>query len=216
MTSTALSCTGGSARGLSRADEIETRLLFSVNFTCPGTIVGWTVAGRKREGSQYPKLQVWRENSSLTDYYNKQGQDIQVDAEGSACELITQTCGQIFQCRLTAANRVQVQPGDILGGELPSRTSSSGFELFFISAPNVQNHYVFRRQLSSSVHIQFVHEHSFLHQGDQLLISLEINQGMCTPLTLYASSANTLFMAIFHLGCMMLFFHNSYMYSSNS
>ena len=180
LTSTALSCTGGLVKG--RSNTIETRLLFSVNFTCPGTIVGWTVAGRKREGLQYPKLQVWRENSSLTDYYNKQGQDIQVDAEGSACELITQTCGQIFQCRLTAANRVSVQRGDILGVELPPMTSSSGFDLFFISAPNVQNHYVFRRQLSSSVRIESEAGNSFQLHDDQLLISLEINQGMCTSL----------------------------------
>ena len=157
-----------------RIDTIETRLLFSANFTCPGTIVGWTVAGRRGEGMQYPQLQIWRGDSSRRGYYNKQSQDIQVDAQGSACELITQTCGQIFQCRLRAANRVAVQHDDILGVELPPLTNSSGFKLFFISVPNTQEHSIFRKQLGESVHIS---ERSFRHLGDQLLISLEIEQG---------------------------------------
>ena len=127
---------------------------------------------------QYPKLQVWRENSSHSRYYDKQGRDIQVDAEGSACELITQTCGQIFQCRLKANNRVAVQRDDILGVELPP-FNSSGFELFFISVPNTQDHYIFRRQLGSSVRILY-DQHSFPQRDDQLLISLEIVQGVHT------------------------------------
>ena len=139
--------------------------------------MGWTVAGRRGEGTQYPKLQVWRENSSHSRYYDKQGRDIQVDAEGSACELITQTCGQIFQCRLKANNRVAVQRGDILGVELPP-FNSSGFELFFISVLNMQDHFIFRRKLGSSVEITAVNGHSFRLLHDQLLISLEIEQGM--------------------------------------
>lgn len=177
LSSANLSCTGGLIKGIT--DTIETRLLFSVNFTCPGTIVGWTVAGRQRGGTQYPKLQVWRQDSSRRDYYNKLGRDIQVDAQGSACELITQTCGQVFQCRLRSTNRVTVQSGDILGVELPpTNINSIGFDLYFISVPNTQDHYVFRRQLDPSVRIEFVSGQSFRHLGDQLLTSLEIEQGM--------------------------------------
>ena len=132
------------------------------------------MAGQRGEGTQYPKLQVWRENSSRNGYYDKQRRDIQVDAEGSACELITQTCGQIFQCRLREAYQVAVQRDDILGVELPPLTNSSGFKLFFISVPNTQEHSIFRKQLGESVHIS---ERSFRHLGDQLLISLEIEQG---------------------------------------
>ncbi len=153
-----------------------------MNFTCPGMIVGWTVAGRRGEGAQYPKLQVWRQNSSQRSYYDKQGRAIQIDAGGTACETLTKTCGQIFQCRLREAKRVSVQRGDILGVELPLMTSSSGFDLFFISVPDTQDHYIFRRQLlDSSVRIIDVPNHSFHHLGDQLLLSLEVNQGMCIP-----------------------------------
>ncbi len=149
-----------------------------MSFTCPGTIVGWTVAGRRREGTQYPKLQIWREDSSQRHYYDKQGQDIQVDANGSACDILTQTCGQIFQCRLRAANRVSVKTGDILGVELPPTSpGSSGFDLFFTRSPD-QEHLSFRGQLSSRVHATTTsRDGSFLHIGDQLLVSLEVYQG---------------------------------------
>ena len=71
LTSTYVSCTEGSYRGLH--EGIETRLLFSANFTCHGTIVGWTVTGeRVQSKNQYPELQVWRADPSRgSDYYYK-------------------------------------------------------------------------------------------------------------------------------------------------
>ena len=103
----------------------------------------------------------------------KPGRDIPVDPEGSACDIVTQTCNQIFQCRLRAANRVSVQPGDVLGVELPQLTKS-GFDLFFISIPRTQDHLIYRQQLSSSVHTS---SHLIRQLDDQLLISLEIQPG---------------------------------------
>ena len=173
LTSTNVSCTEGSYRG--RFDTIETRLLFSMNFTCHGTIVGWTVTGERVQGkTQYPELQVWRANSSRgLNYYYKPGQDIPVNPEGSACEIVTKTCGQIFQCRLRADYQVSVQPGDILGVELPNVTIS-GFHLYFISIPGTQDHYIYREQLQSSIDIS---SHLIRQLDDQLLISLEIEPG---------------------------------------
>ena len=173
LTSTNISCTQGSYRG--QYDTIETRLLFSMNFTCHGTIVGWTVTGDKTQGrTQYPKLQVWRpDRSQRSDYYYKPGQDIPVNPDGPACEIVTKTCDQIFQCRLRAANQVSVQPGDILGVELPQLTSS-GFHLYFISIPGTQDHYIYRQQLSSSVHTS---SHLIWQLDDQLLISVEVESG---------------------------------------
>ena len=146
-----------------------------MNFTCHGTIVGWTVAGRKVPGrTQYSELQVWRADPSRgSDYYYKPDQVISVNPDGPACEIVTQTCNQVFQCRLRAANQVSVQPGDILGVELPQLTSS-GFHLYFISIPGTQDHYVYRQQLSSSVHMS---SHLIRQLDDQLLISLEVESG---------------------------------------
>ena len=146
-----------------------------MNFTCHGTIVGWTVAGERVQGrTQYPELQVWRADPSRgLDYYYKPGQDIPVNPEGPACDIVTKTCGQIFQCRLRVANQVSVQPGDVLGVELPQVTVS-GFHLHFISIPGTQDHYIYRRQLQSSVHTS---SYTLRLSADQLLISLEIKPG---------------------------------------
>ncbi len=146
-----------------------------MNFTCHGTIVGWTVTGRKIESkTQYPELQVWRADPSQgLDYYYKPDQDIPVDPEGLACEIVTQACDQIFQCRLREANQVSVQPGDILGVEIP-QLINSGFLLYFISTPGTQDHFIYRQQLSSSVNTS---THYIRQFDDQLLISLEIESG---------------------------------------
>ena len=177
LTSTNLTCTSeGYVRGLD--DTIETRLLLSVAFTCNGTIVGWTVAGMMGQGVIYPALQVWRANRSQghNNYY-KPSQDIPIAFQGSACVIITQTCGQLFHCRLSPSNQVPVQVGDILGVELPPLTNS-GFQLFFIEAvPNTQNHFIFRHQLSSTVTTEAVSGQSFPAFNDQMLISLEVNPG---------------------------------------
>ena len=144
-----LSCTEGSKRGLgSDLNRTETRLIPGMEITCSGTLVGWTVSGRAGSGTMYPKLQIWRRSSTDQISYHKTGQEIQIDAQGSACEAIAQTCGQIFQCRLSAANQVAVQSGsDIIGVELPP-LDHQGFELFFISSSRSQ--YVWQRELTSS------------------------------------------------------------------
>ena len=146
-----------------------------MNFTCHGTIVGWTVTGERIQGgNQYPEFQIWRADPSRgLDYYYKPGQDIPVNPEGSVCEIVTKTCGQIFQCRLRADYQVSVQPGDVLGVEQPP-SSTSGFHLLFISIPGTQNHYIYREQLQSSVNIS---SRLFQLLDDQLLISLEIEPG---------------------------------------
>lgn len=173
LASTNISCTQGDYRG--RFDTVETRLIFSMSFTCHGTILAWTVTGRKMENrTQYPELQVWRADPSQgLDYYYKPGQDIPVNPDGPACERVTQTCDQIFQCRLREANQVSVEPGDILGVEIPQLTNS-GFLLYFISVPGTQDHYIFRQQLSSSVITSSNH---IRQTDDQLLISLEVEPG---------------------------------------
>ena len=147
-----------------------------MNFTCHGTIVGWTVTGERVQcKTQYPEFQIWRADPSQgSDYYYKPGQDIPVNPDGSACEIVTKTCGQIFQCTLRADYQVSVQPGDVLGVELPP-SNSSGFYLYFISIPGTQNHYIYREQLQSSVNIS---SRLIQQLDDQLPISLDIEPGI--------------------------------------
>ena len=90
MTFSRLSCTEGSKRGLGTDfNSSETRLIPAMEFNCTGTLVGWTVSGRRGSGTMYPKLQIWRRNGTDRNLYFKNGPEIQIDAHGSACETLT-------------------------------------------------------------------------------------------------------------------------------
>ncbi len=148
LTFSQLSCTQGSKRGLPAQNHLETRLIPAMEFDCTGILVGLTVSGRIGSGTAYPKLQIWRRNSTYRNVYFKNGPEIQIDAQGSACETITQNvnCTQEFQCRLSAANYVSVLSGsDIIGVELPP-LHNQAFELLFIGSP--QRQHVWRREIT--------------------------------------------------------------------
>ena len=119
----------------------------------------------------YPKLQIWRRSSVDHNLYFKNGPEIQIDAEGSACETITQNanCGQEFHCRLSVANYLSVQSGyDIIGVELPP-LNNQAFELLFIVTE--QQQYVWRREVTSSSLIKGTHD---IRVGDDLLLSVDV------------------------------------------
>ena len=125
------------------------RLIPEMTFTCNGTIVGFTVAGRQRtERSMNPIVQIWRQNSSQNIYYRASVEEIVVDKE---------TCGEIstvFQgsddtddqvWNLNATNRVPVQAGDILGLLLPP-TNDTSFQLSFARVSRGPTNYIFEDQ----------------------------------------------------------------------
>ena len=143
-----------------------------MQFSCSGTVVGWTVSGRSGSGTKFPNLQIWRRNDTNQYLYHATGQEIQIDAEGSTCETITQTCDQIFQCRLSRANRVSVQSGsDIIGVELPP-LEDQAFELLFIAAP--QSQYVWRQEITTSS-LRIGSQDIIVR--DALLLSLDVKSG---------------------------------------
>ena len=177
LTFSRLSCTEGRKRGLSVQNRPETRLIPAMEFNCTGTLVGWTVSGRRGSGTMYPKLQVWRRNSTSSSTYYKNGPEIQIDAEGSACETITQTCSdsnRTFQCKLSTANRVSVRSGsDFIGVELPP-FNNQGFELFFLISSQ-QSHFVWRHELTTSS----VTSNSYdVQVYDHVFLDVEV-QGQC-------------------------------------
>ena len=57
-----------------------TILIPDMNFTCNGTLAGFTFAGiNRQEGHQDLKIQIWRENVSKRDGYHKIGHAISVN-----------------------------------------------------------------------------------------------------------------------------------------
>ena len=137
----------GSRRG--QISTIETRLIPSMRFTCSGTIVALIITGRRQiNGTQDPKLQIWRENKAAQcGSYQKLVPEIIL--HGTSCSNITHIVpGRVFHCALEQSFHVSVQFGDILGIELPP-TNDANFDLYFTDGGPVN--YIFQRQLSSTV-----------------------------------------------------------------
>ena len=118
-----------------------------MNFTCNGTIVGFTVAGRQQRGpwrSMNPIIQIWRPGNS-SNIYNKTSSD-----KFAIADLCTETSikfqrsnanDQIWKCNLSTTNLL-VQAGDILGLLLPPRRNAS-FQLSIARVSRGPINYVF-------------------------------------------------------------------------
>ena len=126
------------------------RLIPEMTFACNGTIVGLTVAGRRRaERSINPIVQIWRQNSSQNIYYNTRSGIAINESECLDNFIVLQgsmeadiTNGQVWYCNLSATNQVPVEAGDILGLLLPPIKQSS-FQLSFASVSKGPINYVF-------------------------------------------------------------------------
>ena len=133
--------------------SFTTRLIPDLKFVCSGTIVQFSVTVAFAENGQLgAKIQIWRENDN--GFYYKPGPDIVLDGTGSACinGMVSRMDRRTtFQCILTQSARITVQPGDILGLELP-HTNNSLDIYYFLTSGGPSNH-VFQRQLSSTVNL---------------------------------------------------------------
>ena len=131
------------------------RLIPDMSFTCNGTIVGFTVAGRRRDDrSDDPIIQIWRpqNTSQLSAYYITNSSDsITIDERVCAESSIVfwsngDPRNQVWQCNLTDANRVPVQAGDVLGLLLSPRMNASfNLSIAGVSSKGPTN-YVFESQ----------------------------------------------------------------------
>ena len=106
--------------------------------------MGFTVGARDPERSEEDAvIQFWRENRTQPGVYYKLSPDIRIsDAE---CTRIIEDDNRLFRCNLEdLSQRVIVQPGDILGLDLPPETAGdtkSG--LTFAQSSRGPTNYVF-------------------------------------------------------------------------
>ena len=129
---------------------MTTRLFPELKFGCSGKIVRFTVALMSRSGQQNPKIQIWRLNDTqLSDTYYKSGLDIPIVDNSAVCRRHRLSSG-IFRCTLNEAYQVPVQPGNILGLELPPKINDN-FDIYFIE-PGPLN-YVFEGSLTSTANL---------------------------------------------------------------
>ena len=131
----------------------QIRLIPEMNFTCHGVITGYTAALRQRDGDQDPIIQIWREKLSQPGSYYKISPGIAINNTlciGGLTEISNDH--EVFHCNLNQSNVVAVQPGDILGLELPAKDNDD-IMLAFARVNNGPTSYVFdtRQGLSSPV-----------------------------------------------------------------
>ena len=101
-----------------------------MNFTCTGTVTHWKAAGViDTEGNNNNVLSIWRERSGEPGTYDRMHRGIELGICGSGVEA-SLVMSNIYECTLPQSERVSVQPGDVVGIELPRR-NQAGFRLHF-------------------------------------------------------------------------------------
>ena len=161
-------------------DTTVTILIPDMNFTCNAKIAGFTFAGINRQnmGRQDPVIQIWQENSTQLEtggtIYHKTGPAIAINTskDVGACDdglpKIT-TGSRIYLCILRKDFQVSVQPGDILGLELPS-TNDDDFDIMFIKGG--PDNYIFLQQVNSTVDLSLSNHQSLRAQLPQITFRL--------------------------------------------
>ena len=109
-----------------------------MNFTCDGTITRVTVGGVILSGNQTMKLKfrIWKENTTEPRIYHRSGKEIVLAVNSNMCK--SRRC----TVQLTGVKQISVEPGDILGIEVPPHDDTD-FELHSVPAPGLTN-YIFR------------------------------------------------------------------------
>ena len=117
-----------------------------MNFVCNGTIIGLRVAVSTDGGDQYcPVIQVWRPTADHSHYYQA-GAGIAINSAACLGGLKEEFKG-VFHCDLNDNMTVSVQPGDVLGLDLPPANPS----LYFATVIDLPKAYVFQRNVSYPV-----------------------------------------------------------------
>ena len=132
----------------------STRLIPEMNFVCNGNITGYTAALRRdrSDGDLDPIIQVWRINMSRPGSYYSISAGIAINETLCVGGLRNISSG-VFHCNLSQnIYRVAVQPGDILGLELP-KWDSNDIRLAFARVNSGPTNYIFyTRETLSAVY----------------------------------------------------------------
>ena len=178
----------GTADG-GNTDTAVAILIPDMNFTCNATIAGFTFAGiNRREGYQDPMIQIWRKSYSQPDtgatVYYKTGPAIAVNnsQDAGVCDDgLPDIASRTYWCILKRDFRVSVEPGDILGLELPP-TSDDDFDILF--AEGGPMNYIFHQQLNSTIELSS-HQTS-KPQLPQITFSLTSGTNNCINLLIFS------------------------------
>jgi hypothetical protein len=138
------------------SSAITTVLIPDMNFTCCAKLVGFTFVGinRRNRGRQDPKIQIWRKEISEPGIYHKTGTEIAVNvsANGACADGLPTISSRTYFCVLVERFQVLIQPGDILGFELPPNDDDD-FDIRFTVGGEGPTNYIFNRSLTSNAQL---------------------------------------------------------------
>ena len=147
--------------------NMTTLLIPAMNFTCTASVVGFIVSGRNLSDGPPSRVQIWRKISQSSGSYYQ---------VGSASIIIHDVCaanqrivGDTYLCILYKNFRVLVQPGDILGLELPATDSD---EILFTNRG--PTNYIFRHpdRLDSNTILSLNESSATAQQLPQIIFNL--------------------------------------------
>ena len=131
-----------------------TVLIPDMNFTCNTTIAALTFTGVNGRGEQDLRVQIWRQNSSQEGVYYRTMNPIPVNTDNERFAVcsdgIPRIASRTYFCILNREYRVSVQPGDILGLEIPPNNDDD-IDIFFTK--DGPTNYVFKEQLNDTVNL---------------------------------------------------------------
>ena len=132
------------------SNNFVTILIPDMMFTCNASIFGFAVSGKMLQRQPDSKIQIWRRKCTQPSIFYKIGRDISVNinsnGEFRTCSSIRSVVGNIRWCILVDDLRVSVQPGDILGLELPQTDMNN--EILFTTGGH--KNYIFQQKLESN------------------------------------------------------------------
>ena len=124
---------------------MRTRIIPEMSFTCSGIVTHWRAAGEIRpyENAQTNSvLSIWRERSSESGTYDRIDEiELGICGSEDPAPSVGGMSG-VYECSLPQSERVSVQPGDVIGIELPTENQAQ-FRLYFDSTNNAPTNYVF-------------------------------------------------------------------------
>ena len=156
-------------------DTAVTILIPDMNFTCNAKIAGFTFAGiNRQQGHQDPVIQIWRKSrfqpqTGGTVYYKTEPAIAVNNSEVICDDGLPKIATQTYWCILKKNFHVSVQPGDILGLELP-HINYDDFDIFF--AEEGPMNYIFQKLYLFNSTVELSTSHQTLAQLPQITFNL--------------------------------------------
>ena len=160
--------------------NMTTLLIPEMNFTCTASVVGFIVSGRNLNDGLHSRVQIWRKSSSQSSGSYYQVTSVPIHVHDDTCVAMQEIASDTYLCILHENFRVSVQPGDILGLELPATSSD---EIFFTNRG--PTNYIFRHsnQLNSNTNLFLTNGSSTAQQLPQIIFNLTSGKSCVMYLT---------------------------------